>query len=341
MSSSPRVPVCTAVITSFAALVALVALAGCGPESSPVDAPPPSTIPTSPAGVFEIVSRFDVRVPPAAAPVIAALAEASDGPDDPTRYLVDHMIATLPDGPVKALAIQVAPYLAGYLQQRLVEIAPRLAPGLGAISNGLSRIAGQLGMIETLRIDAGGAAIRTITGARFELGSTATTVGLAEAGLADIATTTRVLLDATGHLTIARHAHRLPYGALLRLGLDRAVAASVEPSAHDLASALGALVDCDRLSALLASYIGLGSPVLYRTACLAAMTAIASELDDCIAAIDDAALGLEVAGAATGVDLDGDGTMDELRAGTWAGSLTSSASREPIDAASFTGRGRP
>lgn len=328
-------------LSTIVATVAIVALAGCDPQPPAPDASPPSMIPTSPAGVFTITSRFDVRVPPAAAPVIAALAAATDGPDDPTRYLVDRMIATLPEGAVKTVLIQAAPYLAAYLQQHLVEIAPRIVAGLGAISAGLSRIAGQLGTIERLQIDERGAAIRTITDARFDLGAAATTVRLAEAGLADVATMVRVTLDAGGRVAIASHAHRLPYGALLRLGLDRAVAPSVEPTARDLAGALDLLVDCDRLAALFAEYIGVGSPALYRAACRAGMTAIASEIDDRIAAIDDAELGLEITGAATGIDLDGDGTMDELRAGTWAGWLSSATSREPIDAGSFTGRVRP
>jgi hypothetical protein len=339
--SCHRTLLCTLLCTLLWPLVVLALAAGCdGPPAAP-DASPPSTIPTSTAGSFAITSRFDVEVPAAAAPVLGALAAATDGPDDPARFLVDRMIATLPDGPVKLLASQAAPYLAAYLQQRLVEIAPRLVDGLGAISDRLSRIAGQLGTIETLQVAADGAAIRTITGARFEIGATATVVGLAEAGLADIASTVQLALDPTGQIAISRHAHRLPYGALLRLGLDRAVVPSVEPTARDLAGALGLLVDCERLAALIAGHLGFGSPALYLTACRAGMTAIAAEIDDCIAAIDHVELGLDVTGAAAGVDLDGDGTMDELRDGTWAGAVTSAAMRYPFDAASFTGRERP
>jgi hypothetical protein len=291
--------------------------------------------------MFSIASRLDVRVPAAAAPLVAMLTAATDGPDDPARYLVDRMIATLPDGPVKTLAERVAPYVAAYVSARLVELAPRLASGLDAMGAGLVRIATHLGTVETLQIDAGGAATRTITGVRFELAASTVTVRFADAGLPEVITPLHVALDETGHLRLSEHAHRLPYGALLQLGLDRAVAASVEPTARDLAGALGALVDCGRLGTLVADRVGLGSAALYTAACRAAMTAVASEIGAQIAAIDDAGLGLDVSGTATGVDADGDGTMDELRGGSWSGTLYSDAARDPIAAASFAGSKAP
>jgi len=335
MSSSPRIR-CGSLV-----LIVLASLAGCSSALPGPDAAPPSTVPTSPAGRFTVTSTFDLPVPPAAEPVLAALAAATDGPDDPTRYLVDRMIATLPDGTIKTIAGGAAPYVAAYLNERLADIAPRFVTGIAALSDGLARIASHVGTVETLEIDGRGAAIRTITGARFDVGATPVIVGFAGAGLADLVAGTQVTLDATGRVTIGDHAHRVPYGAWLRLGLDRAVIAGVEPTARDLATALASLVDCAALGALAADRIGLGSPALYQTACRAAMTAIASELYARIAAIDDAPVALDVTGTADGVDLDGDGSMDELRAGRWSGALSSAAAREPIEAARFTGTKAP
>jgi len=334
MSTSYRVRCGSSALSVF---IVFAVVGSCGPASpaSP-DAAPRSTVPTGPAGRFAITSTFDLTVPAAAAPVIAALTAATDGPDDPTRYFVDRMIATLPDGTMKTIATQAAPYVAAYLNTRLADIAPRFVAGIDAIATGLSRIATHVGTIETLQIDGDGAALRTITGARFEVGATPTTVSFADGGLADIVVGTHVFIDTAGHVTIGDHAHNWPYGALLRLGLDRAVIASVEPAARDLATALGALVDCATLGALLADRIGLGSEALYRTACQAGMSAIASEIYGKIAAIDDTPLALEVTGSASGVDHDGDGTMDELRDGRWSGTVGSASSREPIGAASFT-----
>ena len=337
MSSSSRARCCS-IVSAISLGLALVA--SCGP-SSPVPDALRSTVPKSPAGRFTIASTFDVAVPPAAGPVIDGLTAATDGPDDPTRYLIDRMIATLPDGTVKTIAVQAAPLVAAYLNSRLTDIAPGFVAGIGAIAGGLSHIAGRFSTIETLVIDRDGAAIRTISGARFDGAAATVTVSFAEAGLADITVGTHVALDATGHLTIGDHAYAVPYGAVLRLGLDRAIIPGVEPTARDLATALGLLVDCDRLGMLVADRIGFGSPALYHTACRTAMTAIASELYARIAAIDDTPLALEVTGAADGVDLDGDGTMDALRAGTWSGSLQAGSARTPIAAASFTGDKSP
>jgi hypothetical protein len=322
--------------------LALAFAAACGPNADtapdappPPPPPPPSMRPSGLAGSFALTSELALAVPDEAAPMIATLTAATDGPDDPTRYLVDRMIATLPDGTMKTIALGAAPYVAAYLSARLADVAPRFAPGIARLAGGLSRIATHLGTTETLRIDDAGNAVRTITGVRFTVGPTPTVVRFADTGLADVAVTTRATLDAAGHVALAGHQHALPYGALLRLGLDRAVVPSVEPTAQDLPAALAALVDCDAVGAVVADRIGLGAPTLYRAACRTAMTAMASELDARIASIGD--VSLAVAGAADAIDLDGDGTIDELGHGGWTATGEASAFR----AGSFTGHEAP
>ena len=316
--------------------IAVVGFAACG-GSTPVPDAAPTHIPTSAVGTFAITSTIDLHVPAAAEPALATLLAATDGPDDPARYVVDRLIAALPEGSVKKLATAAAPFVAAYVNERLVDLAPRFTDGLNGLAIGLSRVATHLGTVETLRIDDGGTGIRTITGVRFEVGGGVTVVPLGSAGLPELAAGVRVTLDAEGHLGISEHEHALPYGALLRLGLDRAVARSVEPTAGDLAGALGGLLDCDRLGHVVAERVGFGSPVVYGAACRAAMTAVASEVDARLAAIDQTPLGIEVAGSAVGFDGDGDGAMDEINAGRWTGAVYSGDDREPIDAASFLG----
>ena len=327
--SIPRVRTCSPILCSLAVA------AGCASAAPPAPDAAPSPFPTSPAGTFALSSQLELRPPSAAAPVLAVLRSATDGPDDPTRFLVDRMIACLPDGTVKSLATQVAPYLAAYLNARLADTAPRLVPGLAALAGGLDRLATHLETVESLRIDRDGVAVRTITGVRFALGGAVVAARFADTGLPDITATARVSLDATGRLAIADHVHRLPYGAVLRLGLERAVVPSIEPAARDLASALAAVVECDRVGAVLAERVGLGAPAIYRAACRAATTAIAGELAARLAEIDEAALALEVIGVADAIDLDGDGAMDEVRAGRWSGAVVATGAREPIDAGAF------
>jgi hypothetical protein len=308
--------------------------AACGPHASMPDAAP-STVPTRAVGVFALTSAFDLHVPAAAAPALKTLLAATDGPDDPSRYLIDRMIDELPDGSVKTVAMAAAPYVAAYVNARLTDLAPRFVDGIEQLGIGLARIATHLGTVERLEVAADGTAVRTITGMRFEVGNAVTVVPLAAAGMSDLVAGVRVTLDAAGHLGISEHQHALPYGALLRLGLDRAVVPGVEPTAGDLAGALGALLDCDRLGGVIASRVGIGSSTLYGAACRATMTALASEVDAQLAAIDRAPLGIEVAGSAVGFDGNSDGAMDEINDGRWTGAVFSGDDREPIDAASF------
>src|SRR6185436_12991771 len=174
--------------------IAIAGLAACGgaPPSLAADAAPPSTVPTSPVGVFAVTSTLDFHVPGAAAPALQALLAATDGPDDPARFVVDRLVALLPDGSVKTIADAAAPLVAAYINARLGELAPHL------------------GTVETLRIDRGGTGIRTITGVRFEVGNAVTVVPLASAGLTDLAAGVRVTLDATGRVAISEHEHALP-----------------------------------------------------------------------------------------------------------------------------------
>jgi hypothetical protein len=322
-------------------------LAACGPSGAAAPDAPVSTVPTSPAGTFAVTSTFDVPVPAVAAPVITTLTDATDGPDDPSRYLLDRMIASLPDGTVKTIAAQAGPYVAAYLNTKLATVAPNLVSGIDQLASRLDRIATHFGTTETWVIDDAGNATRTITGLQFDLGGPMTTVRFADAGRADLVIDTHVAFDAGARLAIGDHMHALPYGAWLRLGLDLAVIPGVVPAAHDLGAALAALLDCDQLGTLIAGEIGLGAPALYATACRTAMTLLASELDGKLAALDAAPMTLEVVGVANGVDTDGDGTMDQLAAGSWTGTLHGAGATgatgapgpdEPISGASFTGQ---
>ncbi|HEY0190812.1 MAG TPA: hypothetical protein VGC42_06785, partial [Kofleriaceae bacterium] len=321
--------------------LSVLAVVGCGPSHSEVDAPPVSTVPDSPAGTFEVTSAFDIPVPVAAAPIIEQLTAATDGPDDPSRYLLDRMIETLPDGTIRTLASDAAPYVAAYLDTKLSAIAPRFVPGITQLAAGLDRIASHLAMQERWVIDDAGATTRTITALRFELGDRTTTVALADAGLAIPAMTTHAGFTAGAELAVADHMHALPYGAWLRLGLDLAVVPRAVPGAHDLGEALASLLDCDALGALigakLASQLLIDVGPVFATACRTAMTLVASKIDAQLAAIDHTAMALEVSGDARGVDLDGDGSMDQLAAGNWTGSLHDGGAGEAISAGQFTG----
>ena len=105
---------------------------------------------------------------------------------------------------------------------------------------------------------------------------------------------------------------------------SRAVIPSVDARAADLGTALGDLVDCPRLGGLVAAELGVGTAGMYATACGTAMIAIAARIDTELEAIGTVPLHLDVAWTATGLDLDGDGTMDTIHDGAWIGQPGSS-----------------
>ncbi len=323
----------------FAVLLVAAAAVGCDSDPAPVSpdaAPPPTSVPRDPSGQFVVSTTLDLEPPRTAAIVIEALDRAAS---EPGRFVLDRMVAWLPDGPTKTVAQLAAPYVAAYLDVRLDAFAPRFVPGVQALATGFARIAAHAELLETWRIAPDGDAVRTVTGVRFDLGPSPI-VAFADHGLADVSAATQVTLDGAGQLGFAHHVVALRYGALVRAGLDLAVVPTAAPAAHDVAEALSALVDCTKLGVLVADRVGLGSPVVYRTACTAAMVAVAAELDEHVVAIDAAPLMLDTVGLAAGADLDHDGTMDVIRGGRWTGVATHLGAPQPISA-TFAGGGPP
>jgi len=299
-------------------ILVLGLVVACGAQPPSPDAH--STVPRTAAGTFAVQSRFDFPLPDAARPVLATLAEATDGPDDPSRFIVDAMVARLPAGPVATAATAAAPFVAAYLNTRLAEIAPKLAPGLAQLTAQLARIAQHLETAETFRIAPDGVVIRSVTGVRFAVGA-GVEMPFETVGLPELAATAKIEMH-DGRLGISTNAIAVPYAQILRLGLDRVVIPSVAPGATDLGAALRALVDCTRLGELVAEELGLGSAAGYASACGAAMTAIAARIDGQLEAIGSQRL--VVSGTATGYDLDGDGAMDAIHDGAWLGQPGSS-----------------
>jgi len=277
-------------------------------------------------------SSIPLAAPPVAmTDVLLELATATDGPDDPSRYLIDLVIDRLPEGYTKTFAAQIAPYVAAYVNLRIASAAPRFVPGTRTLVDGLERIAQRIATIEHVEIDRSGTLTRTIEGLRFD----AVDVYFADVGLADVTATARVTVAGEG-LVIAAHRASIAYGELVRLGFDRAVIPSVVHGARDLAAALRGLVDCERLGALIAEAVGLGAPGLYAGACEVGLTTVAARIYARMPPLDAAPLLLEVAGTARAVDREGNGTMDAMVEGRWLGTFDGVA----VGAAVFDGASR-
>ena len=313
MTRSPRIashplPLVLALVTSAAA---------CGSDEvdlGPDSSPPPVLVVD---GIFDAHSRFTLTAPPVeAGAMLTALASATDGGDDPSRYLVDLVVAQLPEGTARDVAEFLAPSIAAYVQLKVDAVAPRFVPGVRALAAGLSRLSTDLAFHEMLEVTEGGATVRRTL--------TALDVGGQIVDLAPVTARARATLTPAGtgapndhRLVVDAHAIRLEYGELLRRGFDEAIVPSVVPDALHLGQALAALVDCPRLGGLVAEHIGLGSPSLYSHACVLGLAAAAAELDAHMPR--DLAVTLTVEGAARAVDSDRDGDVDTLHGGSWVG----------------------
>jgi hypothetical protein len=255
-------------------------------------------------------------LPGPAAALVGELRAATDGPDDPSRYLVDRMIAALPDGHTKTVAQELAPFLAAYLDARIAAVAPRFLPGMHAMSDALVRLTEQLDTIETIQIAPDHGAVRTLVGLRVS----GIDVMLAAGGLGEPAIATKTAFE-RGVLTFDEHRLEVPYSRLLRLAIDRGIVPSIEPGAYDLATLLADLVDCPHLGETVADALSIPTPGMFAQACSIGMTAAAAELYEHLDALEDTRIEMVARGAARGVDLDGDGHMDGITSGTWAGTI--------------------
>jgi hypothetical protein len=317
-------------VISIMASFSMLALGACATDPGELE-PPPGSHPAAldATGSFQLRSTYSLGSPPtAAATMLAELAKATDGPDDPARFLIDRLVARMPEGQTQAIAAAVAPYLAAYVQARIDRVAPNLADGLHRLGDGLDRIARRWSTNERLDIGHDGRAVRVVTGLDFDgIG-----VSFAEVGASDVEMSANVALD-RDQLTIGEHAAELPYGLVLREGLDRAVVPRIVTGASSLDTALAMLVDCATLGELASEYVGIGSPELYAGACRVALTHLAAEIYD---QLDVGPAQMVVSGTARVIDLDGDGPIELIADGAWKGTIGNA----PLAQSTFEARAR-
>jgi hypothetical protein len=311
----------------------LAFIASCATAEAPrPDAAPP---PIDPAGTYVLRSELHLAtpLPGPTTTILADVRAATDDPDDPSRFLVDRMIAELPDGTVKSVAQGLAPYLAAYLQARLSQVAPQLVPGIHAVSDQLATFSQQLDTIEAIRIDGDRNAVVVLTGLR--VGKI--DVPLSTGGIPEPAVGARVMF-ADGDLAIEDHRLALPYSRLVRLALDRGIIPTVDPAAYDLPTLLHDLVDCEGLGQTVAQAAGGGFGAVYTEACDLSLRAIASEWYANLGALDGMTIDLAMHGDARGVDLDRDGHMDAIANGIWSGTIGPIGGEVTLGGSTFEGQ---
>lgn len=293
--------------------------------------------PLDATGKYAVHSTFDLatNMPGTAGTVVNTIIAATDGPNDPTDWLVSQIIAQLPDGTAKT-ALNIGKNLVvGYLNDRLLQFAPDFVSTLVQVGNDFGDIAKHFGLNETLDLSHAGSdyvAVHTVTGAHFKLDNQEGDYALATN---IVVNNVAVTMNATGQLTIATHDVSLAYGKLLRLGLDAAIIPAIDPSAHNLNQLLANKLDCQVVGNLVDEVLGFGSTVA--AACALGINVGANYVYTKIDAIDGSALQFGLSGTARALDNNNDRKIDAIQAGTWSGTLAYGATPTPLVPATFTG----
>jgi hypothetical protein len=300
-----------------------------------------STVPLSAQGKYSLQSDFDIatNMPGTAGDVVNGFIQATDDPDDPTKYVLDQLINQLPSGTLKNVVQGAESFVAGYLNDRLLDVAPDFVTRILDVGDKFGQCARHFGLLETIDVGANGQATVTVTGVHFKVDTEELDFAFADYQLPNVtATNVGVHLDSTGKLTIDSHKLPLSYGKLLRLAVDNVIIPMVDPAAVDLSDVLHDAVDCTNVGEYVYDAIGIGSPSTYEAACDAGLTFAASAIYQQIDKIDASAFEFDVAGTAKAVDKNHDGKADVIQTGKWSGTLSYAGTPAPLSTATFLGQ---
>jgi hypothetical protein len=298
-------------------------------------------VPLTAEGKYSMQSDFDIatNIPGTAGAVINGFIAATDDPDDPTRYVLDLLIAQLPSGTFKNVVQGAEGFVAGYLNDRLLEVAPDFVTKILDVGDKFGQVAKHFGTIETLEVAANGIATHTVVGVHFKVDNVELDYMFADYMIKNTKVDNiMVTLDKTGKLTIADHKVPFGYGAVLRLAMDQVIIPLVDPTATDLSELLHNAVNCQAVGQYVYEAIGLGSPSTFESACNSGLTAGAHAIYSQVDKIDQAALEFGLVGTAKGIDKNKDGKMDVIQTGVWAGTLTYAGAPAPLAKATFLGQ---
>ncbi len=298
------------------------------------------SVPLTAEGKFTVTSEFDLatNAPGTPGQVANYFIQATDDPEDPTKFLVDELIKALPNGSIKNAIQGSAPFVTGYLNDRLLEVAPNFVGKIIDVGDAFGQVTKHFGTVEIIEINAQGQAVKTVKGLHFKIDNVDQDFAFADYGIAETKIEgLTVTLDQTGKLAISDHKVGLKYGQVLRLALDQAIIPMIDPSAQNLGDIFHSAVNCQAVGQYVFEAVGFGSPSTFESACNSGLTAAAGALYHQLDTIDGAALEFGLAGNARGLDKNHDGKMDDIQSGTWAGTLGYAGTPAPLGAAKFFG----
>lgn len=318
---------------SLAALFALVvpACASDPATTNDDDLDDDDDVPTQPdpkmdaTGTYRVNSTFDLAANMPGNSFLQGLIAATDGADDPMRWVLDEIVEDMDDGTLKDFLQAAVPFVAPELNEEVTQLAPELVNRLKAVGQRTAELYKKFGVNETLVVSLGAGADVSLIGkftmdsVRFEVNGVPHDYLLADYDI-DNVVTENVSLTFTNDNMLAVGTRALPiqYGKLIRIGFDNAVIPAIDPNSHSLAQLLSNSVDCAAVGAALNAEIGIGGTAFWTSACNAGMTAAADKIYDAMIA-EDLMINLNMSGSSRATDSNADWKIDRLQFGTWNG----------------------
>jgi hypothetical protein len=294
-------------------------------------------------GTYRLNSTFDLatNLPGGTGSFLDGLIEATDDPDDPMSWLLDQMIAQMDPGTLKDILVGAKPFVTGYLNDRLTQLAPELVGTIDQIGDNMAAISKKLGLDEKLEVNSVDQVyISRVTadGVRFELDGNVMPLAFADHDIDHvIVDNVLVTLENETKFLVGEHTLPLPYGKIVRLALDTAVIPTIDPNATGLADLLDNVVDCQGVGTSINDALGFGSVAFWESVCHAGLEQAANLVYEQIAASDQK-LDLHLTGSARATDSNSDYKLDKLTGGVWTGTMTLDATDAPLaQPATFVG----
>ena len=299
-------------------------------------------------GTYRLHSKFDIsaELPGAVGTVINDFIDATDGPNDPTDFLLSLVIAQVPNPTLRSILEQAKDVTEAAINDKLASVAPHFLLAMYDLSNKFGQAARNFGLSTRLAVQPMGSEYSathtrdrffvTIDGAENEF-------SLADYQLPNVVVNgIGVDLSSTGELDIAKHQLPVSYGAMLRIALDNAVVPLLDPAAYSLDDVFTHYVDCAAFGTAVANSIRIGDASVYQTACDLALQTLAAEIYAQLDSLNSTAMTFDIAGTARGTDHNDDRVVDVITHGLWTGTLQYGAAApnalsSVADSAKFTG----
>jgi len=308
------------------------------PGDDDVDPPPP----VSPEGRYQLQSEYDMAagLPGTVGTIVNGFIDATDGPDDPGRYLCD-LAADQLGGTWGDIAHGACSLAGGYINDRLLEIAPDFVSTLVQLGNDFGQIARNFGLQSELTVTAAGTAFTSThvtTGVNFRLDGTDHIYAFTAYGMQNITVPgVGITWETTGRMTIAQHEIPLSYGSVLRIGMDELLVPMLDPTADNLNELFHHQVDCDAVGQAIYDAIGFGSVSTFSAACDSGLDAAANLAYSQLAGLDSSAVKYQIAGECAATDTNADYKVDTIAHGAWTGTLEMGGQQTPLSDATFRG----